>query len=470
MKNYLLYILGFSPVLTSLHAQYISEVIEYVPAPSQYMNAPPWGTPSSARSIIGKLDGHVSLGAFGGYIIFKFENPVKNDAGNPFGVDFTIFGNPLPNWSEPGIVSVMKDENNNNLPDDTWYELAGSDYFFSTSASDYSVTYTNPGGDTARDVPWTDSYGNHGLLKANSFYTQSYYPNIDSFPYLNTEAYTLTGSMITSTVDTASRSGIFSSKRGFGYVDNQFRGKAPYTLPDNPYTSQLENSGGDAFDISWAVDKNGKYIDLDEIDFIRVHSASMNGAGWLGQISTEITGAVDVDQNVNSPEYVEMIIIKDLPPVLDTTDFQLEVFVFRNGRYQENEMITWSTNMSGASVDEFNILHVSGSGNLTLTASLMKNPGIFSRASTIVDLTTSLQNHKPLNTVLIWPNPAQDFIQIQGNLEGDVIICNSRGSVVLHKYLYQEEGTIDIRSLKSGIYIVKIMSGTGRLVNKFVKE
>ena len=61
-------------------------------------------------------------------------------------MDFTIFGNPLPDWSEPGVVWVMKDENENGEADDTWYQLAGSDYFFSTTLLDYQVSYANPGG------------------------------------------------------------------------------------------------------------------------------------------------------------------------------------------------------------------------------------------------------------------------------------------------------------------------------------
>ena len=93
--------LGFLP---QVHGQFITEVLEYVPAPSQYMNALPWSAPSSPASIVGGVNGSLSLGAFGGYVVFRFEEPVENDPDHPFGVDFTIFGNPLPNWSEPGII------------------------------------------------------------------------------------------------------------------------------------------------------------------------------------------------------------------------------------------------------------------------------------------------------------------------------------------------------------------------------
>ena len=118
--------------------------MEYTPAPGQLINTAPWGTPDGARSIEGSVDGSLCLGAFGGFVIFRFEDPVENDPSNPFGIDFTIFGNPVADWAEPGVVWVMKDENENGKADDTWYELAGSDYFFSTTSHNSSVTYYNP--------------------------------------------------------------------------------------------------------------------------------------------------------------------------------------------------------------------------------------------------------------------------------------------------------------------------------------
>jgi len=105
-------------------SQFVQKIHEYKPAPGQFINKEPFGTHNAAQSIVGTINGGLSLGAFGGYVIFSFEEPVKNHPDNPFGVDFIIFGNPMPTFSEPGIVSVMKDENGNRLPDDTWYELA----------------------------------------------------------------------------------------------------------------------------------------------------------------------------------------------------------------------------------------------------------------------------------------------------------------------------------------------------------
>src|SRR5690554_2025005 len=310
MTNRLFYIILFFLISQITNAQYISEVLEYKPAPGQFTNSAPWGVPASANSLIGTVTGSMSLGAFGGYVIFKFEEPVVNHCDNPFGVDFTIFGNPLGDWSEHGIVSVMKDENGNGLPDDTWYELAGSNYFFSSTIKGYEVTYTNPNLPKAASVPWADNQGNSGFVLANSFHSQPYYPSEESFPSVNPNEYKLTGTRVTDEVDRTNPTFVKSYKKAFGYADNQLRGTAPYTLPDNPYTPEKENAGGDAFDISWAVDENGEYVDLDVIHFVKVHTGVLGDGGWLGEISTEITGAVAVTPNPSITGELDLIVIK----------------------------------------------------------------------------------------------------------------------------------------------------------------
>ncbi len=458
---------------------YIAEVLEYVPAPSQYMNAAPWSTPSSPASIIGGVNGSLSLGAFGGYVVFSFEKPVKNDPAHPYGVDFTIFGNPLPNWSEPGIVSVMKDENGNGLPDDTWYELAGSDHNFSSTFREYSVTYENPGTDSAMDVPWSDNLGNSGTIEANSFYRQPYYPLQDSFPEINQEQYTLSGTMIRSTVDTNFATTIFSRRRAFGYVDNQFRGTKPYTLPDNPYTPAVENAGGDAFDISWAVDEYGDYVQLDRVHFIKVHSAVNDGAGWLGQISTEITGAALVHPETDVTGSQDLLVIREIPPVLDTTEYQLEVFAFTDGRLNRQKQIRWSSSMPGAEVDEENILHVSGSGELTITASLVSNAEVSTSVSTFIDLSVG-QGDKMFRQeeISVYPNPARDYIMLKGWPEKaaagaplPLLQIFDLAGKQMKSLLLEDPGTrIHVRDIPPGMYMVTITSGTTRTTTKFIKK
>ncbi|MDD2562921.1 MAG: T9SS type A sorting domain-containing protein [Salinivirgaceae bacterium] len=432
------------------HSQYIAEILEYAPAPGQLINTPSWGTLEAANSIIGGLSGHVTLGAWGGYVVFRFDNPVENHPNNPYGVDFTIFGNPLPDWSEPGIVWVMKDENGNNLPDDTWYELAGSDYYFSNTVKNYEVTYTNPNQEVACDVPWTDNLGQNGFVYANRAHTQPYYPLASNFPQISTSFYTLRGTQINPEVDSTSpMTKIY--KRAFGYADNVARRSEPWSKPDNPYTHETENSGGDAFDISWAVDADGNHIFLDQIHFVKVQNGMLADGGRLGEVSTEICGAIKVAPNPTVTGQQQMIAIKDLPPTLTTQELQLEALAFNLGIPQTNETILWSTPTEGASIDNNGLLHVSSSGVLTVTATLASNPKIIATTSTTINLVgiTELTNYR----LEIYPNPASEYISLS-ETSGELSIFNIEGQRV--KLIHLNGNLIPISDLPMGLYIVKL--------------
>ncbi len=450
--------------VTEIKAQYISEVIEYTPAPGQFINSRPWGSPDASASLVGDINGTICLGAFGGYVIFRFENPVENHQDNPFGVDFTVFGNPLIYWSEPGIVWVMKDENENGLPDDTWYELAGSDYHFSSSTRRYRVTYTNPLESIARDVPWADNAGDHGVIPSNSIHNQPYYPDHDSFPSIPEIEYALEGSAINAVVDFSNGPVIRSVKRAFGYADNQLRGSPPYTTPDNPYTEEVENSGGDAFDIGWAVDSAGDYVELDKIHFVKVQNGVRTFGGWLGELSTEVTGAIDVVDDVSISGELDVIVIRDLPLTLETSTVQLEAFVFHQGRLQSGRPLRWTSSMASALVDENQVLTVSQPGNLELTATLVDRPEIRSTVHTTVNLThTSFDPPAGIPSEFsLSPNPAGDFVRLRSVAGASVSIFNSMGKSCVHFDTQEVLSTIDLTRLPPGIYVVQIEKG-GRL-------
>jgi hypothetical protein len=459
-------------LVKALQAQYISEVLEYKPAPGQLTNSAPWGVPNSANSLVGGITGSMSLGAFGGYVIFKFENPVENHPDNPFAVDFTIFGNPLNNFAEHGIVSVMKDENGNGLPDDTWYELAGSDYFFSSTIKGYEVTYTNPNHTTAANVPWADNYGNSGIVLTNTFHDQPYYPLIDLFPDVNSTEYTLSGTLVANEVVQTTASNFDSYRKAFGYADNQIRGTTPYTVPDNPYTLGAENSGGDAFDISWAVNENGEYVDLDVIHFVKVHTGVLADAGWLGEISTEITGAVIVTPNASITGVLDMIVIKSLPDTIRGENYQLEAFAFHKGRRDLDKTIVWTTNLEGASVNSNNLLTFTNYGKITLTASLEDMPEITATATVILanESNPSSILLSQRSDITLYPNPATDHVFIKGAEHASIEIYSITGNRVLQKLNYSDNQPLPIANLASGVYIIKVQAQNLSKAVRFIKK
>lgn len=468
LSTYVLLIL--SPL--GLTAQYISEVREYLPAPGQFINSTPWGTPVSTSSLVGGVNGSLSLGAFGGSVVFRFEEAVENHPDNPYGMDFTIFGNATSEWSEPGVVWVMKDENGNNLPDDSWYELAGSDYHFSTTQREYEVSYTNPGGEEARDVPWTDSFGNSGLIKANSVHTQSYYPLADSFPDVPAEKYTLSGTLIQGAVDVDHPPLIKSLRRSFGYADNQIRGSGLHTLPDNPYTPEVEHSGGDAFDIAWAVNADGSYVDLDKIHFVKVQNGVLHEGGWLGEISTEISGAADVSPDNTIEGSLDCLVIQDLPAEVDTGTIQLELFMFHMGRPVSLPHIQWTSSEEWAWVDEENTLFISGNGALTLTAMVVGEPSLKDTISTLVipEVQVGFTSEEFGSGPFLYPNPARDLIHVSGVEGVNLSLYESSGKMLRLIENYDSGDAIDIRELSPGFYFLKIGEGSSVSVLKLLRQ
>jgi len=462
----------FSVIVAGEQGSHIAEVLEYKPAPGQFINIAPWGLPSSVESVIGGVNGSLSLGAYGGYVVFRFENAVYNHPDNPYGVDFIIFGNPMPQWAEPGSVWVMQDENGNGQPDGTWYQLAGSDYYFSNTRHNYEVSYVNPGSDIAEDVPWYDNYGNTGFIKSVGTHEQPHYPLFELFPEIDPAEYSLSGSRIEGAVDLSHPAMVQSHRRAFGYADNQLRGTAPFHVPGNPYTPEVMNAGGDGFDISWAVDENGNYVDLNKIHFIKVQTAVLANAGWMGEVSTEITGAVTVLPDADITGVMDLIVIRDLPEEITDSTYQLEAVVFHRGRRQADALIQWSADLEGAEVDENMVLHLSHSGNLNLLARLDDNPEITASASTVVNLPDEPTG---IDAVIkeepgIYPNPAGDYIRITGIRNALIQIFELSGAKVLNELLHTDGQTIDISRLPSGMYIVEISHNEKKYHNKLLKR
>lgn len=452
------------PVLHS-GAQFISTIWEYVPAPGQHINTS-WGVPDSTASLVGGIHGGISLGAFGGYIVFSFEQPVENDPGNPYGIDFTIFGNPLPHWSEPGVVSVMQDKNGNGLPDDIWYELAGSDHFFTTTERNYQVTYFKPEG--AADVPWADSHGNQGVIAQNDYHTQPYYPSEESFPGTDQEKYTLTGTLISSFLDNSNPVFLRSSKHTFGYADNLVAGDPPYDLPDNPYTPATEHSGGDGFDIDWAIDGEGNYADLEHVDFIRVQTAVLPTTGYLGEQSTEIRGAVDIPPTGRDVQDYHIISIRDIPDEIPYGAYPLEAASFLNGKYQHMEEIVWSCDRTWAHVNEDHILNTTDTGLLTISAFLVSDPSVSTSIETRVVLPTgTVDPSEPESQLIIYPNPATHYLRVDGRSGEEIQILDSSGRVRITGRL-SDNSEIDVSGLGEGIYFVIISSREGWHVSKLL--
>ena len=290
------------------NSPYIARVYDYLPAPGQFVNVYPSYKPGYTQdsiiaqvetSLCGKVNGSVSLGSFGGYVVFGFDHPVINR----HGYDVKIYGNAMqslavPNMAggscEPGIIMVGVDVDQDGQPSDAdlWYEIMGSAY--DQCLHGFEVTYYKPDEGKTRvphatwgfinDVEyvyWTSNNVNpdstSGYVWRNTFHNQPYWPL-----WLDDTVLTFRGTMLPNlAIDMSGGNGNnwFQPFFGEGYVDN------------------LPNGQEHGFKIDWAIDQDGNQVSLDHIDFIKVYCGQLAYCGWLGETSTEVCGAEDLHPN-----------------------------------------------------------------------------------------------------------------------------------------------------------------------------
>jgi hypothetical protein len=197
-------------------------------------------------------------------VVYGFDHSVENKpgqyslaiSGNSFGSyveegddgELEVFG-----WYEPGTVWVMQDENGNGLPDDTWYELAGSETGNPRTIQRYAAAYTQGN----LDIDHTGS-------TAETFPYSTYYGDSFGFPQEPGAYVIYCGTRLRDWL--VDNGGIlYTTAPKWGYVDN----------------------AGDYFRISDAIQQDGSPANLDYIDFVRVQTAVLKIAGVLGEFSTE---------------------------------------------------------------------------------------------------------------------------------------------------------------------------------------
>ena len=312
-KLLLLAVMAMAMLTTNAdNSPYIARVYDYMPAPGQFVNVFPAYQPGFNQDSInakleaalcGGVNATVSLGSYGGYIVFGFDHPVINK----HGYDVKIYGNAMQSNTvtdqaggscEPGIIMVGVDMDGDGVPSvgDRWYEIKGSDY--DRCQRGFEVTYYKPDENKVK-VPhaswrfiddieyayWTSNDANpdstSGYVWHNTFHDQSYWPM-----WIEDTVLTFRGTKLPNTSIAMNTTGTnwFQPFFGEGYVDN------------------LPNAQEPGFMIDWAIDEDGNPVELDHIDFIKVYCGQLDYCGWLGEVSTEVCGAEDLHPDAEPDE------------------------------------------------------------------------------------------------------------------------------------------------------------------------
>lgn len=177
-------------------------------------------------------------------------------------------------------------------------------------------------------------------------------------------------------------------------------------------------------------------------------------------------------------------IVNDLEPVTDFTATRIKYnlgclnWKYPNG-YQANnkeKQLTgykiYADNELLAEINDVNILQYTDStyyskGTLSveycITAVYDGTTESEQVCETIQYTTTSIDNSQLEIKLKIYPNPASNYIRVEGLPEGKSTIefYNIAGSIVLQKQTNETDTEIDISGLNKGIYLVKITNSIG---------
>lgn len=294
--------------ITSSSIQNIDTIFDYEYAPGQHALNYAKGDDGSDFKGTSASSAYILLGGWGGHVDAGFDHSIYNIGG----YDFGVFSQP-GSGNEPGIVYVMQDANNNGAPDDTWYELAGSETDSSGYIRGYEVTYYKPG--TAKNgntsvVSWKDNQGNFDTL----VYARWWDDTKDSVTFTGTKLpdnkYNVSGSYW-----------------------NDISGRFTYGYAENYSGDDYKSSGKyNQFDISDAIDSEGNPVELSYIDFIKVQTGCFFEAGWLGEVSTEVSGAIDLTMvNFEPALFEEFNISEDSIWQADASDAELYETLTKTG-------------------------------------------------------------------------------------------------------------------------------------------
>jgi hypothetical protein len=221
-----------------------------------------------------------SLGAIGGYEVWGVAHQST----------YRIRGNPMAAWAEPGVIWIQEDRNGNNVPDEMWYELKGSEdesaRYRSWITRRYAITFIDPKG--------TDPIYQYGGLLQHLIYWADARGRADMFPSQwpvdGPDWMTFTTTLLRDAHQYHVITQVIEGGAGglWGYVD----------VPD---PTKHDGYDFDIFPINRAIRADGSPISLSTVRFIKVQTSVFGYGEVFGDFSTEIYEADYLGRQTDFP-------------------------------------------------------------------------------------------------------------------------------------------------------------------------
>lgn len=295
-------------------SDFATAVINFTPAPGQFINDPNFSDPSRAigppagGGLFGADNSKlVSLGGFGGSITLAFSAPVTDDPLNPWGLDAIVYSNafyagtnPNRRFAEAAVIEIARDANHNALADDPWFLIRAPGIPATPNSAQQSQLWDDNPSTPAppANLDWYPAAPAFPAWPASYITTTIRLPSLFEVIVLqNPLGLSATLESHYALAD-LSPTLLLGDTNADDTVDNPAINPADfYTAPDNPFVVGVTpgSGGGDSFDIAWAVDAaTGALANLPSFDFIRITTAVHRVDPLLGEMSSEISAVADV--------------------------------------------------------------------------------------------------------------------------------------------------------------------------------
>lgn len=150
--------------------------------------------------------------------------------------------------------------------------------------------------------------------------------------------------------------------------------------------------------------------------------------------------------------------------------------------YNPDGNVEWAVSAGGTGDEVANSVAVDGSRNFFASGYIGSPTVVFGNDTVYSNGTTDMFIAKSDNTpvgindvnkkghVAVFPNPVRDYLTITSQDPGIIEIIDIQGKICRTIRLDSDETKIDLSNLSHGMYLIKLVTGTGVFTQKFLKE
>jgi len=216
------------------------------------------------------------------------------------------------------------------------------------------------------------------------------------------------------------------------------------------------NPSGANQNVTWSVTSGDEFASVDSDGLV---TAISNGTAKIRATSAEnqlIFGEIDVTINViPDVQSVVVTVQNDATPEITTENGTLQLVATVNPS-GANQNVIWSVENGSqyASVNANGLVTAIANGIATIRATSVENQiPIYGEIDVVVNITLSIDELQNNSGLKIYPNPTNGIVTIETPYQiEEIIVSNTIGQEILKINSNQ----IDLSSLKTGIYIIKI--------------